>query len=111
MSQTQIITTARSHENPRDALSDKSSQDKDTLDHCLEDHQVGNLVTHVWVRAGPCGAWDLVVYDHKGEQQLMVAPPGGGDAIKTPSAWRARGEQKEQSLGASAAVQIRLASR
>ncbi|KRZ49047.1 hypothetical protein T02_4109 [Trichinella nativa] len=63
----------------------KSSQGKDTLDHCLKDHQVGNLVTHVWVRAGPCGAWDLV-----GEQQLVVAPPGCGNATKTPSAWRAK---------------------
>ncbi|KRY45727.1 hypothetical protein T03_14939 [Trichinella britovi] len=76
----------------RDLLSagvHKSSQGKDTLDHCLKDHQVGNLVTHVWVRAGPCGAGALSD-DRKGEQQLVVAPPGCGNATKTPSAWRAK---------------------
>ncbi|KRY08375.1 hypothetical protein T12_13444 [Trichinella patagoniensis] len=28
--------------------------------------------------------------DRKGEQQLVVAPPGCGNATKTPSAWRAK---------------------
>ncbi|XP_003377458.1 30S ribosomal protein S8e [Trichinella spiralis] len=42
--------------------------------------------------------------DHKGEQQLVVAPPGGGDATKTPSAWRAKRRTKRtklQSVGGS----------